>query len=357
MVDDVHAGFREAGLVADVERLGPGRVLAHDRDVLELETVDQQILGRVADELGLRGRGQIAVEGVLVLLVVVMDRLRDLVGGRARRDQRHLQPRRPRLQRQHDFTDVAGDDRADLVLADRALERAHGIGRRALVVVGDDLDLAAEDAALGVDLVGGDLRAARGRGARDRLHFGDHADLDGVAGLRIGRRGKTDGGSGGRKRSPPAAAEVGRSWFSPCAILFVVDRACRMSCRRNGRSAKSYAVTLSVGKQGRSAGGRQNCLLLRRSGRRRRCRRQRLVRTSRSAASRPSTAEAAGTHRVRHRRMALGGGMHRAAIDRRQHAPGRVMDVGGLDLVLDGHDGVVVQADGGAADQSRGSSR
>ena len=33
---------------------------------------------------------------------------------------------------------------------------------------------------------------------------------------------------------------------------------------------------------------------------------------------------------VRHRGVAFGAGMHRAAIDRRQHAPGRVMDVGRL---------------------------
>src|SRR6202030_1573956 len=155
--------------------------------------VDQKVFRGVANQLRLRSRRQIAVEGVFVLVVVVMDRLGDLVGGGAGRDQRHLQPRRPRLQRQHDFADVAGDDGADLVVADGALESAYRIRRRTLVVVGDDLDLAAEHAALGVDLIGGDLRAAGGRGAGDRLRLGDHADLDGLARLRISGRAKAEG--------------------------------------------------------------------------------------------------------------------------------------------------------------------
>ena len=47
-----------------------------------------------------------------------------------------------------------------------------------MVVIGDDLDLAPVDAALGVDLVGGDLRRLRDRGAGDRLRLRDHADLN-----------------------------------------------------------------------------------------------------------------------------------------------------------------------------------
>ena len=84
----------------------------------------------------------------------------------------------PRFERQHDLADVAGDHRVDVILVDGALERAHRLGRGGMVVVGDDLDLAAVDAALGVDLVGGELRGLRDRGAGDRLRLGDHADLD-----------------------------------------------------------------------------------------------------------------------------------------------------------------------------------
>jgi hypothetical protein len=47
-----------------------------------------------------------------------------------------------------------------------------------VVVVGDDLDLAAVDAALGVDLVGRHLGRLRDRRAGDRLRLGDDADLD-----------------------------------------------------------------------------------------------------------------------------------------------------------------------------------
>ena len=52
--------------------------------------------------------------------------------------------------------------------------------------------------------------------------------------------------------------------------------------------------------------------------------------TSGTAASRCSTAARGRQCRVRHRGMAFGGGVHRAAIDRRQNPPGRVVDIGGL---------------------------
>ena len=71
---------------------------------------------------------------------------------------------------------------ADLVVADRALEGADGIGRRGVVVIGDDFDLASVDAALGVDFVGGELSGLRDRGAGDRLGFRDDADLDRIGG-------------------------------------------------------------------------------------------------------------------------------------------------------------------------------
>ena len=47
-----------------------------------------------------------------------------------------------------------------------------------MVVVGDDLDFAPVDAAVGVDLLRRDLGRLGDRGARDRLVLGDHADPD-----------------------------------------------------------------------------------------------------------------------------------------------------------------------------------
>ena len=63
-----------------------------------------------------------------------------------------------------------------------------------MVVVGDDFDLAAVDATLGVDLVGGHLGGLRDRRAGDRLGFGNHADFDGIGGqgLTGSRRQKTE---------------------------------------------------------------------------------------------------------------------------------------------------------------------
>ena len=81
------------------------------------------------------------MEGIFVLVVIVMHALADLVGRSTRRDEGRLQARGPGFQRQHDLADVARDDDVDLVLIDRALEGANGIGRGRVVVVGDDLDL------------------------------------------------------------------------------------------------------------------------------------------------------------------------------------------------------------------------
>ena len=64
-----------------------------------------------------------------------------------------------------------------------------------MIVVGDDFDLAAVDAALGVDFIGGHLGRLRDRGAGDGLGFGDDADLDGVRGERLaGGRQQAEGG-------------------------------------------------------------------------------------------------------------------------------------------------------------------
>ena len=115
----------------------------------------------------------------------------------------------PRLERQHDLAGVARDHRVDVILVDRALERAHRLGRGRMVVVGDDLDLASVDAALGVDLVGGDLGGLRDRGARDRLGLGDDADLDRSGIVGQGRRGDGERESG--RSGAERAAQNGRA--------------------------------------------------------------------------------------------------------------------------------------------------
>ena len=203
------------------------------------------------------------MEGVFVLVVVVVNRLGDLVAGGARGDQRHVQPCRPGLQRQHDLADVAGDHRADLVVRDGALECANRVGGRALVVIGDDLDLAAVDAALGIDFVGGDLSAARGCRAGDRLDLGDDADLDRLVRLGRGGQGRATGeyGSGchQKMREFQAWSSHGRvSLYDP-------------SCRRLGRSS-TQAVRQIKRKRSSSCGanaGRALQILISRRARRR----------------------------------------------------------------------------------------
>ena len=120
------------------------------------------------------------MEGVFEIVVVLGDVLGDDVGRGAGRDHHRLQPAGPRLERQHDLADIAGDDRVDVVLVDGALEGAHRFRSRGVIVVSDDLDLAAVDAARGVDFVGGELRGLRDRRAGDGLGLGDDADLDRV---------------------------------------------------------------------------------------------------------------------------------------------------------------------------------
>ena len=137
------------------------------------------------------------MERVFEIVVVLGDVLRDHVGGGAGRDHHGLQAAGPRLERQHDLADVARDHRVDVILVDGALERAHRFRGGGVIVVGDDLDLAAVDAALGVDLVGGELRGLRDRGAGDRLRFGDDADLDGVRRVAGRRQRQREAGRGG----------------------------------------------------------------------------------------------------------------------------------------------------------------
>ena len=192
VVEHLEAGFRQAFEVALVERLGPGRVLAHDHGGLHVQGFDQEIVGVVADRLGEVRGSEIAVEGVFEMVVVVVDMLGDLVAGRAGGDERHVQPRRPRLDRQHDLADIAADDRDHLVLAHGALEGAHRVGRGGMIVVGDDLDLAAVDPAMGVDVVGGKRGRLGQRGAGDRGFLADDADSDRLGVCRDRGQGRED---------------------------------------------------------------------------------------------------------------------------------------------------------------------
>ena len=94
--------------------------------------------------------------------------------------------------------------------------------------------------------------------------------------------------------------------------------------RAGGAGARALVEAAGSGPNDRSAGnGRRTWL------RRRHCR-SRLCPVLRSPTSSCSTCCGRGQRRVGHRGVTFGGRMHRAAIDRRQHAPGRVMDVGGL---------------------------
>jgi len=71
-----------------------------------------------------------------------------------------------------------------MVLVHGALEGAHGIGSRRMVIVADDFDFAAVDAAFGVDLVGSELCGARDRGTGDRC-------ASAITAMRIGSAART----------------------------------------------------------------------------------------------------------------------------------------------------------------------
>jgi hypothetical protein len=203
MVQHLQSRFGEAFEIAFIEWRGPGGILAHDHGGLHVHGIDQQVLGVIADRLGDERRREPAVERVLVMVVVVVDGLGDQIAGGAGRDERHVQPRRPGLERQHHLADIAADDGDDLVLADGALEGAHRVGRRGVIVVSDHLNLAAVNTAVGIDVIGGHGRGLGQRRAGDGGFFADHADLDRIGRLRrCGYRRKRD-------RKPGASGKPG----------------------------------------------------------------------------------------------------------------------------------------------------
>ena len=184
VVEDLEPDIRQAFQVFGIERRGPGRIFAHDDGRLHLQLADEQILGRCTYGIGNAGRGRIAVERIFEMLVILGDILGDDVGGGARRHHHRLQASGPRLERQHDLADVAGDDGIDVILVHRPLEGANQFRGGRVIVVGENLNLAAVETAGGVDLVGGKLGGERDRRAGDSLRFGDDADLDRPGGLR-----------------------------------------------------------------------------------------------------------------------------------------------------------------------------
>ncbi len=117
-------------------------------------------------------------------------------------DQRHVQARRLRLEREHDFTDVARDHCADLAHRRRRAGRHDGIRRRTLVVVGDDLDLRPLTPPLALISSAGDLARRPALPRRQSTGLpGDHADLDRAVRLREGRQcGASGEGGQGRRR-------------------------------------------------------------------------------------------------------------------------------------------------------------
>src|ERR1019366_1898981 len=107
------------------------------------------------------------------------------ITGGARRDPHRLEASGPRLESKHDLADIARDDGVDVILIRCPLERAHRFRGGRVIVIRDNLDLAAVDPACGVDLVGCKLGGERDRRAGDSLRFSNDADFDGVFRLRV----------------------------------------------------------------------------------------------------------------------------------------------------------------------------
>ena len=94
------------------------------------------------------------MKSVFEVVVVVVHGLGYQIAGGTRRNERHVQTRRPGFEGKDDLADIAADDRDYLVLVHRALEGAHRVGGGRVIVISNDFDLAAVDAAMGVDVVG-----------------------------------------------------------------------------------------------------------------------------------------------------------------------------------------------------------
>ena len=124
-------------------------------------------------------------------------------GERLRRHEHDLVLLGPVGDGEADIRQERARDEGDLLRLDQVLRLLDGLGRLALVVAEDHLELATEDTAPGIDLLDGHLGAqlvGSGEGGPDAAIGIDLADLDGR--LRP-ERPRSDGAQPGR--APPAS--------------------------------------------------------------------------------------------------------------------------------------------------------
>src|SRR5699024_4921357 len=93
------------------------------------QLLDQYVVCKRTDRIGFRDSGEVSLEGVLILFVVVMYVLRDLGTRRTDAYERNLESCGPRLKGEYHFTDVAGGNRIHMVTLHRPLEGAYRIAR------------------------------------------------------------------------------------------------------------------------------------------------------------------------------------------------------------------------------------
>ena len=170
--DELHARLRlgEQLLEPARRRLAVFVVRVHDRPALLLQ------LGGVGDQhRGLHVRGRAQAEGVLV--AVVPD---DLVGERLGGDEQHFLLVGEVRHRQPDVRGEGAHEDLDLLPREQFLGNAHRVAGGAAVVARDHLQLAAVDAAGGVDLVERELPAllVRLKECRECLVAVQLAELD-----------------------------------------------------------------------------------------------------------------------------------------------------------------------------------
>ena len=173
LADDLHLGLE---LLEPVPERFP-RALA----VLVIRTDRRPF--RVLQLAGLVGEHPALLVGVRAHAkdVVVALRPRDRLGQRLGRHEQRLVLLGPVGDRQADVREERAGDQRDLLAGDQLLGLLHRLGRLALVVAKDDLDLAAEDAAPGVDLLDrhlDGLLVGPGERRADAAEGVDLADLD-----------------------------------------------------------------------------------------------------------------------------------------------------------------------------------
>ena len=148
-----HVLLGERGLEAGLVRFAPGIVDQDHAGLLGGVFLDRVVDQRLVDQHVDRGDA----EHVVLRRAVAGDRR----AGRPDAHERHLALVGERHDRHRHRRVEAAEQRRDLFALHQFARRDHALGRIALVVAHEQLDLLAEQAALGVDLVD---RDARGRG-------------------------------------------------------------------------------------------------------------------------------------------------------------------------------------------------